>query len=51
MIDTNEILKTRAESAFAKFDRGDLLTPIFLRPCRLKILMVVDGYNGAFLNL
>lgn len=51
MIDTNEILKTRAESAFAKFDRGDLLSPILLKPCRLKILMVADGYNGSFLNV
>ena len=35
----------------ALIDRGDLIIPPFLRPCRLKILMVVDGYPGSFLNV
>ena len=42
------------ELSRAKFDavhRGDLILKGFLRPCRLKILMVVDGYPGNFLNI
>lgn len=27
-------------------ERGDLLIPYFLKPCRMKILMVVDGTGG-----
>ncbi len=38
-------------SRFERFDRGDLVPEFFLAPCRLKILMVVDGYPGNFLNV
>lgn len=36
---------------FEQFQRGDLLLPWLLRPCVVKILMVVDGYPGSFLNV
>ncbi|WP_332817227.1 hypothetical protein [Sphingopyxis sp.] len=36
---------------FDAIDRGDVLLPWALRPCRMKILMVVDGYDGGFVNI
>lgn len=36
---------------FEAIDRGDLILPGFLLPCRIKILMVVDGYPESFLNI
>lgn len=45
------ILRRVARNRFELFDRGDLLLPALLRPCRLKILVVVDGYPGDFLNV
>ena len=44
-------LQLQARINFEAIDRGDILLPGFLRPCRLKILMVVDGYPGSFLNV
>jgi hypothetical protein len=41
----------RTLDKLALIDRGELIFPPFLRPCRLKILMVVDGYAGSFLNV
>jgi hypothetical protein len=41
----------RSIDKLALIDRGELIYPPFLRPCRLKILMVVDGYPGSFLNV
>lgn len=46
-----EILRDRLKEPFTRLDRGDLILPWILRPCRLKILMVVDGYPGSFLNV
>jgi len=47
----NHLLElVRPTSLFERFDRADLLLPAFLAPCRLKILMLVDGYPGQFLN-
>lgn len=36
---------------FEVIDRGDLLFPWHLAPCRQKILIVVDGTNNSFLNV
>jgi len=49
MIPINEIIGNH--SRFEQFERGDRLPAFFLRPCQLKILMVVDGYPGTFLNV
>lgn len=49
--DNNVFFTGRTLSKFALIDRGDLIIHPFLRPCRLKILMVVDGYPGNFLNV
>lgn len=48
----DELELTRAaRERFQQFDRGDLLLPIFLRPCHLKILIVADGFPNNFLNV
>lgn len=41
----------RTLDKFALVDRGELVIASLLKPCRLKILMVVDGYSGSFLNV
>lgn len=52
-IDLNSLLEQRLQNRiqFDAIDRGDFILPGFLRPCRLRILMVVDGYQGSFLNI
>lgn len=40
-----------ARFRFEAIDRGLIELPWILRSCRLKILMVVDGYPGNFLNV
>jgi hypothetical protein len=44
-------IRIRQRERFEAFERGDLRLPWFLRPCAVKILMVVDGYPGNFLNV
>ena len=44
-------LRAIARNKFEAIDRGDITLPGFLRPCRLKILMVIDGFPGSFLNV
>lgn len=44
-------LRAVARNKFEAIDRGDITLPGFLRPCRLKILMVIDGFPGSFLNV
>ena len=48
---TRDLIANRTNSRFEAIDRGDLAITFFPRPCRLKILMVVDGYPGSFLNI
>lgn len=36
---------------FEAIDRGDVIIKPFLRPCRMKILIVADGYDGGFVNI
>lgn len=40
-----------ARERFEAINRGELVIAEHLRPCRLKILMVVDGNPGQFLNV
>ena len=47
----NDPIIQAGRARFDLFDRGDILPPLFLGPCRLKILVVVDGYPGGFLNV
>ena len=57
MADFSEVLSQRIQirefnrHRFDAIDRGDLLVPWVLRPCRMKILMVVDGNPGSFVNI
>ena len=44
-------IRASSRAKFDAIDRGDFVIKPFLRPCRLKILMVVDGYPGSFLNI
>ena len=46
-----DALRAVSRAKFEAIDRGDLVLKHFLLPCRLKILMVVDGYPGSFLNI
>lgn len=50
-LDHIEILSRRHLEKLSLFERGELFLPLFLRPCRLKILIVVDGYPGSFVNI
>jgi hypothetical protein len=53
MIDRKNFL-TEATFQRARFEalhKGDLILPWLFRPVRVKILMVVDGYEGDFLNV
>jgi hypothetical protein len=45
-----DLARGRANGRLARLDRGDLVFHPHLRPCRVKILMVVDGHPGSFLN-
>jgi hypothetical protein len=49
--DVHAVFTGRSLDKLRLVDRGDLLLTKFLRPCRLKILMVVDGHPGSFLNV
>lgn len=49
--DISRLYTGRSLDKFALLDSGDLLLPAFLRPCRVKILIVVDGFPGSFLNI
>jgi hypothetical protein len=57
VINIKEQLERRIESRhlnrhrFDAIDRGDLVIAGMLRPCRMKILMVVDGYDNQFVNI
>jgi hypothetical protein len=44
-------IRAASRAKFEAIDRGQIILNHFLRPCRLKILMVVDGYPGQFLNI
>lgn len=46
-VDLRDLNRTR----FDAIDRGDLVIPGMLKPCRMKILMVVDGYDNQFVNI
>ncbi|WP_185235073.1 hypothetical protein [Teredinibacter franksiae] len=41
----------RLRQRFEDIELGRVIPQFFLRPCRLKILMVVDGFPGSFLNV
>lgn len=46
-IDAHNLNRVR----FDAIDRGDVVISPFLRPCRQKILIVVDGDSGSFVNI
>lgn len=48
-IDNQALLRQRSVGKFARIERGDLIVFPHLPPCRLKILMVADGFPAAFL--
>ena len=50
-MDRLPIRSSFAGTQFAKIDRGELLLPYFLRREKVRILIVVDGQPGAFLNV
>lgn len=52
-LDRKDFLTTRDfnRARFEAIDRGDFILKGFFLPCRIKILMVVDGYPGSFLNI
>jgi hypothetical protein len=45
----NNVIPTFRDSQFAKFDRGELMLPFFLRRAKVKILIVMDN-SGGFLS-
>lgn len=57
MADVRNVLESRIKvrdlnrDRFDLIERGDFHLPIFLKPCRMKILMVVDGSPGSFVNV
>ena len=44
-------LRALDRQRFDAIDRGDLVIAPFLKPCRMKILIVADGYTGGFVNV
>jgi len=51
-IDARVQLRDANRLRFDAIDRGDILLPWALRPCRIKILMVADGGGpGSFVNI
>lgn len=44
-------LRNLNRERFDAIDRGDLVIAGMLRPCRMKILIVVDGFDGQFVNI
>lgn len=49
--DNIDLIATRPIDKLTLVERGELQLALFLRPCRLRILIVADGYPGTFVNI